>query len=207
RFNIHMALENFRNRSLRLACFGYYGHMWELFGMWAWIGTFIGESFQSRGSSLNPSFATFIVIAMGAVGSYLGGLASDRWGRTLATIVSLMLSGLCAMTIGFTFGGPPILTFLVTCLWGLTVNADSAQFSTAATELSEPAYVGTSLTVQTCIGFVLTMFSIWLIPMAIREIGWRWAFTILAGGPVFGVAAMARLRALPESLKLAQGRR
>ncbi|MFC1885936.1 MFS transporter [Thermodesulfobacteriota bacterium] len=207
RFNIHMALENFRNRSLRLACFGYYGHMWELFGMWAWIGIFLGGSFQSHGSNLNTSLATFIVITMGAVGSYLGGLASDRWGRTLATSVSLVLSGLCAITIGFTFGGPPILTFLVTCLWGLTVNADSAQFSVAATELSEPAYVGTSLTVQTCIGFVLTMISIWLIPMAIRELGWRWAFTILAVGPVFGVVSMARLRTLPESLKLAQGRR
>ncbi len=207
RFDISMALDNFRIRSLRLTCFGYLGHMWELYAMWTWIGAFLAESFEKRGNTWDSSLATFAVIAVGALGCYLGGVVSDRRGRTLITSVSLLLSGLCTLTIGFTFGASPVITLLVALLWGLTVNADSAQFSTAVTELSRPAYVGTALTVQTCLGFALTMASIWLIPVAVRHLGWRFAFMALTMGPVFGAVSMLRLRTLPESLKLAQGRR
>ena len=119
----------------------------------------------------------------------------------------MALSGACAAVIGLTFGGPPALTLVVAVVWGISVIADSAQFSTAVTELSPPAYVGTALTTQTCVGFAITLASIWLIPLAVRSVGWRWAFATLAIGPVLGVIAMGRLRALPESLKLAGGRR
>ena len=211
RFDIRMAGAIFRERGLRLACFGYFGHMWELYPMWAWIGVFLAESIQSRGGAeyfgIHPSIATFLVIATGGIGCYIGGLVSDRWGRTTLTIAAMALSGLCAAVIGFTFGGPPGLTLAVAILWGLTIIADSAQFSTAVTELSQPAYVGTALTIQTCVGFALTMLSIWLIPLLVRWVEWRWAFAILAVGPFLGVAAMARLRRLPDSLKLAGGRR
>jgi hypothetical protein len=109
--------------------------------------------------------------------------------------------------MGFSFGGPPALTFLLAVFWGITVIADSAQFSTAVTELSPPAYVGTALTAQTCVGFALTMISIWLVPPLVRLAGWGWAFAMLAPGPALGVLAMARLRAAPESFKMANGRR
>ena len=115
--------------------------------------------------------------------------------------------GGCALLIGLSFGGPPALTLALATLWGITVVADSAQFSTAVTELAPPAYVGTALTTQTCVGFALTMLSIWLIPPVVTAVGWRWAFALLTPGPALGVLAMGRLRALPESLKLAQGRR
>jgi MFS family permease len=92
-------------------------------------------------------------------------------------------------------------------VWGVSVVADSAQFSTAITELSPPAYVGTALTTQTCVGFSITLFSIWLIPLAVRAVGWRWAFALLTVGPVLGVIAMGRLRALPEARRMAGGRR
>ena len=92
-------------------------------------------------------------------------------------------------------------------MWGITVIADSAQFSTAVTELAPPAYVGTALTAQTCAGFALTTLSIWLIPPLAGALGWRWAFATLAVGPFLGVAAMARLRGLPEARRLAGGRR
>jgi hypothetical protein len=116
-------------------------------------------------------------------------------------------SGLCALAIGLTFGGPPALTLLVAAVWGITIIADSAQFSTAVTELSPPAYVGTALTTQTCVGFALTMASIWMIPPVARWLGWPWAFATLAIGPFLGVLAMARLRHLPEAARMAGGRR
>jgi MFS family permease len=211
RFDPRMALAVFRERGPRLTCFGYFGHMWELYAMWAWIGLFLFESARVANATgyvaMSPSTTTFVVIAIGALGCWLGGIVSDRWGRTASTIVAMAASGLCAATIGLTFGGPPLLTLVVALVWGVTVIADSAQFSTAITELSPAAYVGTALTMQTCVGFALTNISIWLLLPIVGAIGWRWAFATLAIGPALGVVAMARLRAAPESIQLAGGRR
>jgi MFS family permease len=211
RFDVRMAAAIFRERGARLACFGYFGHMWELYAMWAWIGAFLADSLAARGggtyAGLNASAATFVVIAAGALGCWLGGMLADRWGRTSETMLAMALSGLSALAIGFTFGAAPALTLAVAIAWGITVIADSAQFSTAVTELSPPAYVGTALTTQTCVGFSITIASIWLIPAVTQLVGWRWGFAALAPGPFLGIVAMARLRALPESVQLAGGRR
>jgi MFS family permease len=211
RFDIRMAGLSFRERGLRLACFGYFGHMWELYAMWAWIGIFLAESLQASGRmdyfGVSAPIATFLVIATGALGCYIGGFFSDRYGRTAVTMIAMALSGVCAALIGLTFGAFPPLTFAVAVIWGITIIADSAQFSTCITELAPAAYVGTTLTMQTCVGFALTTISIWIIPPLAASVGWRWAFAFLAAGPFFGVIAMCRLRGLPEAAKLAGGKR
>jgi MFS family permease len=212
RFDLRMAAAVLRERGPRLACFGYFGHMWELYAMWAWLAAFLAASLDARGggayAGLNASAATFVCVGLaGGLGAYAGGALADHWGRTTLTMAAMALSGLCAILVGLTFGGPPLLTLAVAVVWGITVVADSAQFSTAVTELAPPAYVGTALTTQTCLGFALTMVSIWLIPPVVTWVGWRWGFAVLAIGPALGVLAMARLRRLPEAGRMAGGRR
>ena len=142
-----------------------------------------------------------------AVGALLAGRLADRYGRTFITSSSLLVSGICALGIGFLFGGNPILLTLVSLIWGFAVVADSAQFSTAVSELCNPDYVGTALTLQTSLGFLLTLFTIRMIPPLVAWVGWQFAFVFLAIGPAIGLWPMLRLRQMPESLKLANGNR
>jgi predicted MFS family arabinose efflux permease len=209
-FRLANALDGFRNRAVRLANFGYFGHMWELYAMWTWIGSFLAASFALRyGNALpiNPSVVTFLIVASGAAGCLIGGWAADRIGRTAVTIASLALSGTCALLMGFAFGGPAWIVVVIGVIWGITVVSDSAQFSASVTELSDRSLVGTMLTVQTCIGFLLTLVTIHLMPYAVALLSWTYAFSILAIGPALGIVAMARLRADPQSTRLAGGRR
>jgi MFS family permease len=179
------------NRGVRLACFGYFGHMWELFAMWTWFLVFAREELFS--SATVAALATFGVIAAGAAGCVAGGLLGDRVGRPETTAAAMIVSGACALTIGFL---PAPAAVAVGVVWGITVIADSAQFSTMVTEHADQAYVGTALALQLAIGFALTVGTIWLIPFLVDAEGWGWAFAFLALGPVFGVVSMLRLRAL-----------
>jgi MFS family permease len=186
------------NRSVRLASLGYFGHMWELYAMWAWFVVFYAEALRASGSvaGSTPAFATSFVIGIGAVGCWVGGVLGDRWGREQTTSAAMIISGSCAAVIGLVFGGPPTLVLGIGLVWGFAVVADSAQFSTLVIELADQAYVGTALTLQLAVGFTLTVATIWLIPVVEDTFGWRWAFALLTPGPVLGVGAMLRLLAV-----------
>jgi len=208
RFNWKYAAEIFRQRDLRLANLGYLSHMWELFAMWAWVAAFLLASFQISG--IDPAWASvaaFAVIAAGGAGSVLAGMLADRIGRTTTTIVSLAVSGTCALLVGFLFGGSPVLLIMMCLIWGFAVVADSAQFSAAISELCQREYTGTALTIQTSLGFLLTVVTVRLIPTLEVWVGWQWAFAFLALGPVIGIWAMYTLRNSPEAIKMAGGNR
>lgn len=200
----------FREKPLLLANLGYLGHMWELYAMWAWLLAYTRAAFEAQaiGTAAIASLSTFLVVASGILGCLLGGYLSDRIGRTATTAGMMLVSGGCALLMGFLFTGPLWLFMLVAIIWGVSVIGDSAQFSAAVTELADRRFVGTALSVQMGAGFALTVLAIWLTPRFADFIGgWRWAFLLLVPGPLLGAAAMLWLRNLPESVKMAGGLR
>jgi MFS family permease len=198
----------------RLANFGYLGHMWELFSMYTWISLFLLASYQEvaqtsfwgMSAETAASLMTFLVIAASGPSSLLAGWLADHLGRARITIAALIVSGTCALLIGFFFGLNPWLVSLVALVWGFSIAPDSGQYSTAVSELSEPEYMGTALTLQTSMGFLLTLITVRLVPTLVERVGWQWSFTFLALGPLFGIWAMRRLLHSPDAVKLAGGR-
>ena len=192
--------------SIRLATFGYLGHMWEIYAMWASVAAFITASEIARGTSSSTApLITFIVVGIGAPGCWLGGVLADRWGRVKTTSLAMLISGACSLVVGLAFGASLWLLVPVLLIWGISVVADSAQFSTAISELAPPEYVGTALTLQTSLGFLLTCVTILSLPVLAAHIGWRWSMTALAVGPAFGIWAMQALGRRPEARQLAGG--
>ncbi|WP_319531746.1 MFS transporter [uncultured Cohaesibacter sp.] len=210
KFELSKAITAFTDRPIRLANYGYFGHMWEVYAMWAWIGLYLAASFEAAGlddANRWASLMAFVTIAAGAPVSMIGGRLADRFGRTLMTSTVLAMSGICSLLAGPLFGGPVLVVCLLAVIWGATVSPDSAQFSTAVGELSKPENRGTMLTMQTAIGFSLALVSVQLMPHWIDLVGWHWAFTPLVAGPIFGIVSMLSLRRLPQSRQLAGGRR
>ena len=203
-------VQAWRNRPLRLANLGYLGHMWELYAMWTWLAIFLAESFRLAGvadSHSRAEIVTFAAIAAGALGAWIGGIFADRYGRTTVAMASMAASSACALGMGWLLGAEPWIVSAIAVIWGVTIIADSAQFSASIAELSEPDSVGTMLTLQTCAGFLLTLVSIQLVAPVVEAFGWAAAFSMLAIGPALGCIAMARLRASPDAARLAGGRR
>ena len=211
RFNPTYVLTIMKSRALQLVFIGYLGHMWELYAMWVWIPSFLTSIYSNRivlfGLFELSSLIAFLVFLSGAVGCVMGGLLAERWGRTATTSWALALSGGTALCIGFLPAGWTQIIFFMALLWGFTVIADSAQFSTAITELADDSYRGTALALQTGLGFLLTVITIRLVPIIQSHIGWGWAFAFLSVGPVLGILAMVKLRNLPDSRIMAMGKR
>jgi MFS family permease len=195
------------NRGVRLSTLGYLGHMWELYGMWTWVGAFLAASAESAGTSFGSvAVVTFLVIAIGGAGSWWAGIAADRLGRTRVAGTAMVISGSCALLTSVVFGAGPWLVVPLLLVWGLSVVADSAQFSAMVTETASDETRGTALTLQTALGFLLTLVTIRAVPAIAEGATWRWAFPILAVGPALGTWAMIRLARSPMASQLAGGR-
>jgi MFS family permease len=210
----------FTEPALRRANFGYLGHMFELYAMWTWAPQLLAASYaHANWNASAAKTAGFATVAIGGVGCVLAGLMADRAGRCWTTVASLVASGGCALVAGALYDWPGALT-IVCLIWGFSVVADSAQFSAAISELCDPHFVGTALTIQTCAGFLLTTLTIRAVPWILDQRGasagtasatgadaWWPALALLAAGPAFGIFQMLRLRVMPEAANMAGGRR
>jgi MFS family permease len=184
-----------RERGVRLSTGGYLGHMWELYAMWSTIGIFLGDTGSRYGvAPVWGPLLGFAAIAIGGVGCVVAGVQADRIGRARVAMIAMAVSGSCALLIGHVSSISYGLTILVALVWGMTVVADSAQFSALVADAAPAAYVGTALTLQTASGFLLTMLTIHLVPGWAERWGWEFAYLPLALGPALGIVAMSRLR-------------
>ena len=187
------------SRGARLATLGYLGHMWELYAMWTWVAVFATASLAASGMSdagSAGSLAAFVAIGSGAVGCALAGYIADRIGRARVAMWAMLGSAACAALTLVVYGRAPILLYALIVVWGFSVVADSAQFSALVSEHAPRDHVGTALTLQTCVGFLLTMVTIELLPRVAAATSWQWASLLLVPGPLLGAYAMKRLTGL-----------
>jgi MFS family permease len=197
RFSTRAVALAWSNRRIRLTYLGYFGHMWELYAMWAWVGAAAAVSY---GALLGEAEATrlakltaFLAIALGGLTCAPAGWVADRIGKAQVTIIAMALSGSAAIATAVTFGGPIWLTFVLIIIWGIFVIPDSAQFSALVADASPPDLAGSVMTLQTALGFALTAVTVQVTPLLANAFGWPAVLAGLALGPIVGIAAMLRL--------------
>lgn len=197
-FQMSAIAEAWTNKRVRYAYLGYFGHMWELYAMWAWIGVATQISYQATMNEADAiSFSkltAFLAIGLGGLTCFAGGIMADRIGKAQVTIIAMVISGFAALATAATFGGAPWVTFTFVILWGLAIIPDSPQFSALVADASPPQVAGSLMTFQTAIGFALTIFTVQLTPVFVEATSWPAAMVVMALGPAFGVYFMRKLR-------------
>ncbi|MHA1932534.1 MAG: MFS transporter [Promethearchaeota archaeon] len=208
KFKFSNIKELFGKKSIRYANYSYFGHMWELYAFWVWIPKFLQEvhSRTNPGIDVNLYFSlgTFLIFISGAIGNIIGGKIADKIGRTKFNIIMSATSGTSSLIIGF-FLQNYVIALVIAVIWGLTVVPDSPQYSAMISELSDPAYIGTALALQTAIGFAISNITIWLLPFIVELIGWTYGFSLLVLGPIIGIISLIKLRREPDAVKIALG--
>lgn len=193
-FSIRALPQVFSKPRLRSAAFGYFGHMWELYALWAFVPLLAATYAHVHGMPhLNVSLVAFYVIGIGAVGCVAGGEAARIWGSGHVALLQLAISGLACILSPLMFQTSPAVFFTFLGVWGIAVAGDSPQFSSLVGVTAPREYVGSALTIVTCIGFAITTVSIELLGFLSQSVPIQYLFLMLVPGPVLGLFAARRL--------------
>lgn len=193
-FNIHAIPEIFSLPKLRAAAFGYFGHMWELYAVWAFFPLLVhGYAVRHGLGHVNVSLWAFALIAVGAVGCAGGGELVRRFGSARVALIQLVVSGCACVLVIPAFAAPAWLFFMFLLVWGIAVVGDSPQFSTLVGMNVPGRYVGTAFTIVNGIGFAISAVSIQLLAELSATISVEYLFLLLVPGPVLGLYAARRL--------------
>ncbi|MBX2825381.1 MAG: MFS transporter [Gammaproteobacteria bacterium] len=197
RFEPAAILLGWRDRNIRSAFLGYLGHMWELYAFWAWLSSALVVSYAMQADVQDADslakLTTFIAIAAGALLCPVAGRYADRLGKARIAALAMLVSGTSALAAAWVFGGPVWLVFVVAVVWGMSVIPDSAQFSALIADYSPADKAGSLMTMQTALGFALTIITVQVTPVLAAVIGWPGLFVLLSLGPLFGIVSMLPL--------------
>jgi MFS family permease len=186
----------FSSKKWRLAAFGYFGHMWELYAFWGFVPLIIELYSKKNNAQLDVSFLSFVVIGVGSVGSVIGGYISKKTGSAKVAAAALFISGICCFISPFMYSFPTFIFLTLLFLWGFTVSPDSPQFSTLVAGYAPEELRGTALTIYNSIGFAITTISLYVIDILFHSDGFfggENTFALLGLGAVAGLPSMIRL--------------
>jgi len=184
----------FRIRSFRSAAFGYFGHMWELYTLWAFLPTIVLLHNATFVSKLNVPLTSFLSIAAGAIGCVAGGRISRNFGSARVAFYALLISCICCLLSPWLIQSSTLLFMPFILIWGTSVAADSPQFSALVAATAPSEQKGTALTFVICIGFAITILSIFFLDQIVSKFdGSSNVFALLSIGPAMGLIAMMPL--------------
>jgi MFS family permease len=186
----------FSSQKWRQAATGYFGHMWELYSFWGFVPLIIGLYSKKNNQQLDISFLSFLVIAIGSIGSVVGGYLSQRVGSAKVAAWALFISGTCCFISPLGYSFPSFLFIALLLIWGATVSPDSPQFSTLVAQYAPDELRGTALTIYNSIGFAISTISLYVIDRLFHSpgiFGGENTFALLGFGAIAGLPSMIRL--------------
>jgi hypothetical protein len=193
RFDPGAAVRAFGSPAFRASASGYFGHMWELYTLWAFVPILLAGYGAMHRQAIDVSLWSFVIIAAGAVGCVGGGQLSRFVGSARVAFGQLSLSGLCCVLspLAFTLPAAGFLAFMV--FWGVVVVGDSPQFSALNAATAPKEFVGSALTIVNSIGFAITVVSVQVATWLAQRLPMEWWFVPVAVGPALGLYALRPL--------------
>ncbi len=195
-FKLRAIFTAFRDKPLKAAAMGYFGHMWELYAFWTFTPLML-QFHQTLHPELNYSISlySFGIIAIGSIACVFSGYLSVFVGTEKLSKIILFLSGCCCLVSPFVLMSDSSALFIAFLLfWSFVVIADSPLFSTLVAQNAPNNIKGSVITIVNCIGFFITILSIQTIQLALKHLGNEYSYLILALGPIVGLFYLNKLR-------------